>query len=202
MATTKAEEPVRSGWREIAGILTGTLGVLILLAVVVYNPLDIGLFCNQPTVNRWVGRIGANLAFMLFMYFGVAGYIIPFGILWVGLSATFYSSRRIYPRLLWFLLGLFCLAGLLEMQQIWYCVVQRLNVGSPGGLMGEMLAHRTLGDWIGHAGVGIVFSVLLAVSIIRMLDLHVIDFSRKLWAWIRKTVGNYAKYVQNTCNTK
>lgn len=185
MAKTKAEDPVRSGWREIAGILVGTAGVLLLLAVLVYNPLDIALFCNQPSMNRWVGRIGTASAFKLFMYFGVAGYVVPFCILWIGLSATFRSAHKIYPRFLWFLLGLFCLSGLLDMQQIWYGTVERLNIGSPGGLMGEMLAHRTLGDWIGRAGAGIVFVVLFAVAAIRMLDLHIIDLAKQLWEWIR-----------------
>jgi S-DNA-T family DNA segregation ATPase FtsK/SpoIIIE len=185
MANKKTEEPVRSGWREIAGILTGTVGLLMLLAVLVYNPGDIALFCNQPSENRWVGRIGANLAFKLFMYFGVAGYTIPLCTLWIGFSATFRSARKIYPRILWFLLGLFCLAGLLDMQHVWYGSVQRLNVGSPGGLMGEMLAQRTLGDWIGHAGAGMVFVVLLAISVIRLLDLQVVDLAKKLWEAIK-----------------
>lgn len=185
MAKTKAEEPVRSGWREIAGILVGTAGVLLLLAVLVYNPLDIALFCNQPSMNRWVGRIGTASAFKLFMYFGVAGYVVPFCILWIGVSATFRSAHKIYPRFLWFLLGLFCLSGLLDMQPVWYGTVERLNIGSPGGLMGEMLAHRTLGDWIGRAGAGIVFIVLFAVAAIRMLDLHIIDLAKQLWEWIK-----------------
>jgi S-DNA-T family DNA segregation ATPase FtsK/SpoIIIE len=185
MAKNKADEPVRSGWREIAGILTGTVGLLMLLAVLVYNPGDIELFCNQPSVNRWVGRIGAGLAFRLFMYFGVAGYLIPLGVLGIGLAATFRSERRIYPRALWFLLGLFCLAGLLDMQHIWYGLVYRLNVGSPGGLMGELLAQRTLGDWIGHAGAGMVFVVLLTIAAVRMFDLELVDLAKRLWKWIK-----------------
>ena len=185
MARKKSEEPVRSGWREIAGILTGTVGLLLLLAVLVYNPSDIALFCNQPSLNKWVGSIGANSAFKVFMYFGVAGYVIPFGILWIGVSATFRSARRIYPHVLWFALALFCLAGLLDMQHIWHGAVERLNIGSPGGLMGEMLAHRTLGDWIGHAGAGILFVTLCAVSVVRMLDLRVIDLAKQLWEWVK-----------------
>jgi S-DNA-T family DNA segregation ATPase FtsK/SpoIIIE len=185
MAKKKEKEPVRSGWREVAGILTGTAGLLLLLAVLVYNPSDIALFCNQPSVNKWVGRIGANLAFKLFMYFGVAGYVIPFGMIWIGVVATFRSARKVYPRALWFVLALFCFAGLLDMQHIWYGAVERLNIGSPGGLMGEMLAQRTLGDWIGHAGAGMVFLALLILSVVRMLDLHVVELSKKLWVWCK-----------------
>ena len=163
----------------------GTLGLMLLLGVLSYNPSDIGRFNNQPGSHNWIGPFGARTAYAAFMYFGVAGYVIPFGILGIGVSAVFHSARKIYPRVLWFLLGLFCLAGLLDMQQIWYGAVERLNIGSPGGLMGEMLAQRTLGYWIGHAGSGIVFVVILALSIIRLLDLHVIDLAKQLWKWIK-----------------
>jgi S-DNA-T family DNA segregation ATPase FtsK/SpoIIIE len=185
MAKTKTEEPVRSGWREISGILVGTLGLMLLLGVLSYTPADIELFRNQPDSLNWIGPFGARTAYAAFMYFGVAGYVIPFCILWIGVSSVFWSARKIYPRLLWFLLGLFCLAGLLDMQQIWYGAVERLNIGSPGGLMGEVLAQRSLGYWIGHAGAGIVFVVLFAIAVIRMLDLHAVELGKQLWVWIK-----------------
>jgi S-DNA-T family DNA segregation ATPase FtsK/SpoIIIE len=185
MAKTNTAEPVRSGWREIAGILVGTLGLMLLLGVLSYNPSDVGLFNNQPGSHNWIGPFGARTAYAAFMYFGVAGYAIPFCILWIGVSSVFWSARKIYPRLLWFVLGLFCLAGLLDMQQVWHSAVDRLNIGSPGGLMGEVLSQRSLGYWIGPAGAGIVFVVLLAISVVRMLDLHIIDLCRQLWDWIK-----------------
>ncbi len=195
MAKTKKKESVRSGWREVAGILVGTLGLMLLLGVLSYNPADIGLFTNQPGSHNWIGPFGARTAYATFMYFGVAGYVVPFAILWIGVSAVYRSARKIYPRLLWFILALFCLAGLLDMQTIWYGAVEQLNIGSPGGLMGEMLAQRSLGYWIGHAGAGLVFSVLLMLSVVRMLDLHIIDLAKQLWAWI-KTIKMVAPTVE------
>ncbi len=186
MAKTKTKEPVRSGWREIAGILIGTVGLMLLLGVLSYDPADIGLFRNQQGSHNWIGPFGAVTAFKMFMYFGVAGYVIPFCILWIGVSSVFWSAHKIYPRLLWFLLGLFCLAGLVDMnEQVWHGAVLHLNIGTPGGLMGEVLAQRSLGYWIGHAGAGIVFVVLLFISIVRMLDLHVVELPKQLWAWIK-----------------
>ena len=185
MAKTKIEEPVRSGWREIAGILVGTLGLMLLLGVLSYHPADIAAFRNEPGSHNWIGPFGARTAYGAFMYFGVAGWTIPFCILWIGVSAVFRSARKIYPRLLWFILGLFCLAGLADMQHIWHGTVERLNIGSPGGLMGEVLAQRSLGYWIGHTGAGIVFVVLLLIAIVRMLDVHFVDLARQLWDWIK-----------------
>jgi S-DNA-T family DNA segregation ATPase FtsK/SpoIIIE len=186
MARTKKEEPPeRSGWREIGGILTGTLGLMLLLGVLSYNPADIGVFRNAPGSHNWIGPFGARTAYAAYMYFGVAGFLIPFGILGIGISAVFHSSRKLYPRFLWFLLALFCLAGLLDMSEAWYGTVEKLNIGSAGGLMGEVLAQRTLGYWIGHAGAGIVFVVLFCIALVRMLDIKVIELSKRAWEWAK-----------------
>ncbi len=168
------------------GILAGTLGLMLLLGVLSYSPDQIAVFCNTPDwKSNLIGLFGARSAYVAFMYFGVAGYVIPFCVLWIGVMAVLRSSRKIYPRVLWFLLALFCLSGLLDMQQIWFTVVEKLNIGSPGGLMGEVLAQRSLGHWIGHMGAGIVFVVLFFIATLRMFDLHIIDLGRKLWAWVK-----------------
>jgi S-DNA-T family DNA segregation ATPase FtsK/SpoIIIE len=160
---------------------------MLLLGVLSYNPADIGLFRNETGSHNWIGPFGSRTAYGAFMYFGVAGYVIPFCILWIGVSTVIRSARRIYPRLFWFLLALFCLAGLVDMNdQFWHGAVERLNIGSPGGLMGEVLAQRTLGYWIGHAGAGIVLIVLLAIASVRMLDLQIVDVAKQIWEWAKK----------------
>jgi S-DNA-T family DNA segregation ATPase FtsK/SpoIIIE len=182
MAKTNTEEAGRSGWREIAGILVGTVGLMLLLGVLSYDPADISVFTNDPGSHNWIGPFGARTAYAAFMYFGIAGYVIPFCILWIGISSVFWSARKIYPRLLWFILALFCLSGLLDMnEQFWMTVVTKLNIGTPGGLMGEVLAQRSLGFWIGHAGAGIVFSVLLFIAVVRMLDLRIVELGKLIW---------------------
>jgi S-DNA-T family DNA segregation ATPase FtsK/SpoIIIE len=186
MAKTNTEEAGRSGWREIAGILVGTIGLMLLLGVLSYNPTDIGVFTNDPGSHNWIGPFGARAAYVCFMYFGIAGYVIPFCILWIGISSVFWSARKIYPRILWFILFLFCLAGLVDMnEQFWMGWVEKLNIGTPGGLMGEVLAQRSLGFWIGHAGAGIVFFVLLFIAVVRMLDLRIVDLGKWIWAKVK-----------------
>ena len=186
MAKTKTEELVRSGWREIAGILVGMIGLMLLLGVLSYDPADIGVFRNEPGSHNWIGPFGARTAYACFMHFGVAGFVIPFCILWIGISSVFWSARKIYPRLLWFILALFCLAGLVDMnEQFWMSTVERLNIGTPGGLMGEVLAQRSLGFWIGHTGAGIVFFVLFFIAVVRMLDFHIVEFCKLVWEKIK-----------------
>ena len=99
------------------------------------------------------------------LWFGVAGYMIPFCVMLIGISSSFWSTSKIYPRLLWFLLATFCLSGLADMStQFWYSFVDKFEIGSPGGLIGDMLANRTLGYLIGKTGTAIIFFVLFVIS--------------------------------------
>jgi S-DNA-T family DNA segregation ATPase FtsK/SpoIIIE len=187
MAKTRTEEPVRSGWREIGGILLGMVGLMLLLGILSYKPSQISLFNSNPDwESNWIGLFGAKMAYCAFMYFGVAGYVIPVAMLWIGVTTVIRSARKIFPRALWLTLGLLCLAGLVEMNvQFWMGTVTRLNIGSPGGLLGQVLAERSLGHWIGAVGAGIVFFVFLVISLVRMLDVHVMTVFKQLWEWLK-----------------
>jgi S-DNA-T family DNA segregation ATPase FtsK/SpoIIIE len=146
MGNIKQTSGGRSTWREVAGLLIATFGLLLLLGTLSYHPADISFFRNTPLSYNWIGPLGAYAAFLIFIYFGVAGYVLPLCVMWIGISSVFWSAAKIYPRVLWFLLALFSLAGLVDMnEQTWHGAVERLNIGSPGGLMGDVLAQRTVG---------------------------------------------------------
>jgi S-DNA-T family DNA segregation ATPase FtsK/SpoIIIE len=186
MGNIKQTSGGRSTWREVAGLLIATFGLLLLLGTLSYHPADISFFRNTPLSYNWIGPLGAYAAFLIFIYFGVAGYVLPLCVMWIGISSVFWSAAKIYPRVLWFLLALFSLAGLVDMnEQTWHGAVERLNIGSPGGLMGDVLAQRTVGYWIGHAGAGLLFFVLLVISVARMLDVELVESGRQLVAWVR-----------------
>ena len=195
MVAKKKSINARSAWREVCGILIATFGLLLFLATLSYNSSDIELFRNQTTAYNWIGPLGANISFVIFMYFGIAGYIIPWCIMWIGVSSVFWSGSKIYPRILWFILALFSLAGLADMNnQLWHGVVEHLNIGSPGGLLGEVLAQRSIGYWIGNAGAGLLFFVLLIISIARMLDVHVLDLIKHFWSWFLNQIKKVKEY--------
>ncbi len=183
MAKAKTDEPVRSVWREISGVLIALVGLMILLGILTYKPSQISVFTNNPDWDsNLIGIFGAKTAYVAFMYFGVAGLFIPFGIIWVGISTLLWSSRKIYPKLLWFILALFCLAGLVDMnEQFWMSWVEAKNVGTPGGLFGEVLAQRSLGYWIGHVGSAIVFFVLFFIALVRMFNIQLVDSFKWIW---------------------
>lgn len=174
------------GFREIKGILILTLGFLIFLGMLSYNPLEISYFTNNTSSFNWIGLFGAYTSFILLFWFGVAAYIVPICIMTIGISSMFWSSSKIYPRVLWFILALFCLSGLSDMStQIWMPFVDKYETGTPGGLIGNMLAHRTIGLIIGKTGAVIIFFVLFIIAIARMLEIQVITLIEKLFLWIK-----------------
>jgi S-DNA-T family DNA segregation ATPase FtsK/SpoIIIE len=187
MAKKQTAEPVRSGWREIGGTILTTVGLLLLLGILSYKPSQIAVFNTDPNwASNWIGLFGANMAYLAYMFFGVVGFMIPFCIIWIGVYTVVRSWKKIYPRLLWMILALVCFSGLTDMNiQFWMGAVERLNIGTPGGLVGEVLAQRSLGHWIGHAGAGIVLLVLLVLASVRMLDLHVVDVAKQIWEWAK-----------------
>tara|TARA_A100001015_G_scaffold109494_2_gene121525 strand:- start:2109 stop:4457 length:2349 start_codon:yes stop_codon:yes gene_type:complete len=174
------------GFREILGILIITFGFLILLGLISYNPSEIGLLTNTTSSHNWIGLFGAYFSFILLLWFGVASYIVPLCIMIIGISSIFWSSSKIYQRLLWFFLALFCLSGLVDMSaHIWMSFVDKFQTGTPGGLIGNMLAYRTIGLIIGKTGSAIIFLVLFIISIARMIDIPVIIMMQKLFIWIK-----------------
>lgn len=193
MAKNNIEEPVRTVWREIVGILVCVLGLMVLLSMLTYKPEQIAVFNNHPNwENNLIGLFGAQTAYAAYMYFGVAARIIPIAILWIGISAVFRSAWKIYPKVLWFTLGLFCLSGLVEMnEQFWMETVEKLNIGTPGGVLGEVLAVRSFGKWVGYLGAGLLFFVLFMIALVRMLSIRVLDSLK--WGWKQLKTINFNK---------
>ena len=178
---------VISDRREIIGILITTIGFLLLLGLLSYDPLDVKIYTNNTSSTNWIGLFGAYSSCGMLLWFGVAGYTIPFCVMIIGISSSFWSSSKIYPRLLWFLLAIFCLAGLADMNsQFWYSFVDKFETGSPGGLIGDMLANRTLGYLIGRTGAAIIFFVLFVISLARMLDLQINQLVKFFVSWFQK----------------
>ena len=178
---------VISDRREIIGILITTIGFLLLLGLLSYDPLDVKIYTNNTTSTNWIGLFGAYSSCGMLLWFGVAGYTIPFCVMLIGISSSFWSSSKIYPRLLWFLLAIFCLAGLADMNsQLWYSFVDKFEIGSPGGLIGDMLANRSIGYLIGRTGAAIIFFVLFVISLARMLDLQINQLVKLFLSWFHK----------------
>lgn len=186
---SKQSEIIRSPKREAIGVILLALCLLSFLCVFSFNPEDIRFLHDPPASppHNLVGPFGAWFAFIGFLLFGVGGYLLPFLLLTGGLMMTFRSYERGWPVWAWLAAGLSSLSSLFEYQaDLWAGLKELLNLGSPGGLIGQLLAIRTLGKLINHTGAGIVFVTVLILAVLQLTGMHPFTPFAFLWEKIQE----------------
>jgi S-DNA-T family DNA segregation ATPase FtsK/SpoIIIE len=171
----KTEQNEKSGIHEICGIIFLALWVIAIFAVASYTPDDISIFNhppNTPALN-FIGPVGAWVSFVFFVMFGISTYLLLPFLLIAGLIGLFKSELKLWSRVGWFFIALFSLSTLLDLNPAFLSSLQaKLNLSSPGGVIGYTLAHRTLGLWIGKFGAGIIAFTTLLVSLIYITNIY------------------------------
>ncbi|MBM4152624.1 MAG: hypothetical protein FJ220_03765 [Kiritimatiellaceae bacterium] len=183
----KESEVVRNPKREAMGVILLALCLLSFLCIFSFNAEDIGELHYPPAIppHNLVGPLGAWCAYYIaFLPFGVSGYLLPFILLTGGLLMTLRSFVRVWPIWTWLTVGFISLASFMEYQPSWWNGLREtLNVGSPGGTVGQLLAVRTLGRLINHTGAGIIFFTMFCLSVLQLTGMH--PFTPFLFLWDR-----------------
>ncbi len=83
---------------ELIGFLGITLALLIALSLLSYSPHDPSLNVAAPApgarpAGNWIGPVGAHVADLLFQGFGYAAFLLPVGILVLGLR--WFTGREV-----------------------------------------------------------------------------------------------------------
>ena len=179
---TKQSEPVRSKKKEAAGILLVALCAWSFFCFLSYRPEYSPLLYSPPESTSPSGFIGVWFAYVGFSSLGIGGYLIPFALLIGSLLMTLRSHERAWPKWSWLAAGLISISSLMEYQEVvWRVPIDKLNLGSPGGVIGQMLAIRTLGSWIGHVGATFFFLAVLFLAILQLTGMH--PFTPFIFLW-------------------
>lgn len=181
---SKQSEPVRSPKREAIGVILLALCLLSFLSTFSFSPEDIRFLHDPPASppHNLVGVLGAWFAYLGFFPFGVMGYLIPFILLTGGMLMTLRSYERIWPVWAWLTAALISLSSLTEYApSLWHGIQQHLNIGSPGGLIGQLMAIRTAGPLIGHTGAAIIFITVFILAILQLTGMH--PFTPFIFLW-------------------
>lgn len=194
MAKTEIDRTARSGWREFVGIVIGVLGLVLLLGMLSYDASQIGELNSAPVwKSNWAGFVGAQMSYWAFILWGIASYTVPFGLIWLGLITLSRSGRRILPKMLWFLLGLTCLASLIQMNEpLWNGLATKIDQTKiPGGVIGGALAgqdygRKSLVSLLGAGGTGLLFVVFWGLSVVKLFDVNLVELAKWLWEKIRR----------------
>ncbi len=176
-------EIVRSGWREAWGIMLVAFCVLILLSLVSYQSADISYMQTPPTepASNFCGPAGAWTAFVIFMALGVGGYLVPIIFAVLGFLLMFKREGRVWPKVIWALAMLLALLCLVELQPAWWeRLTAQLNVGSPGGAVGYLLAEDLFVRFLGVVGSEVVAWTVLLVGFVLLVEVHPLVIARRV----------------------
>ncbi len=181
-------------WREFAGIVIGILGLVLLLGMLSYDKSQVGALNSDPVYNsNWAGFVGAWLAFGTFMIWGLAGYTVPFALIWMSISSLLRSGSRTISKTVWFVLGLTCLSALIQMNvEFWNGAAESIHQKDlPGGVIGNALAgegfgYKSLVSLLGSGGSGLLFFVFLVLSVVKLFDVSLIEFGKWIWGHLRR----------------
>jgi len=179
---SKKSEPVRSKKKEAVGILLVALCAWSIFCFLSYRPEYSPVLYSPPESTSPSGFVGVWFAYVGLSALGIGGYLIPFALLVGSLLMTLRSHERAWPKWSWLAAGLISISSLMEYQEVvWRVPMDKLNLGSPGGVIGQMLATRTLGHWIGHAGATFFFLAVLFLAILQLTDMH--PFTPFIFLW-------------------
>jgi S-DNA-T family DNA segregation ATPase FtsK/SpoIIIE len=177
---------------ELIGFLGMTIAILIALALISYNPHDpsFNAAAESPDVHaarNWIGPVGAYGADLLFQGFGFAAFLLPAGILFLGMR-WFRSEPFESPtvKVVGYSLLVLMLPALLT---LWHGFVPRVipevrGAIPPGGLLGHLVtigllaAFNTVGANV--VALAAFFAALFLTTRFSFLGTH---------EWLRGPLG-------------
>ena len=180
--------------KELQGMALGTVGVFILLAFLTYNAADVSWnsYSSVEGIHNLGGRLGAQIADLFFISFGLASYLIPLALLYMAYTLFRFKEIRLrsYKLAAAFAL-LFSLATLFAFfRDKTFLFDQQV---ATGGAVGVMMS-RALKSTVGVTGGLLLLLPLLAASIMILSKFSFIlfagwwleNFKHKWAAWQKR----------------
>ncbi len=158
-------------FNEPIGFLLILSAIGLALSLATYSPLDpsFNVASPDPTARNLVGLPGAYAADLVLQIFGLAGLLLPVGLLivgwrWLRSAATRFLALRFCGGVL-FGVVICCALSLLPIGNLWDGAVL------PGGVAGAVLAEQSLAV-LNTGGVVLLLAAASAVSLYLMTPFH------------------------------
>lgn len=166
---------------EVSGMVLFALAALLLLSQLSYSPWEVS-FVKQPPnpTTNWVGPVGLHAAWLGFMGFGAAAYLLPI-LAAVGGALAFWT--RGFGLIRFLILG-FVMALAASGLADWsdrllsgWAAAKELE--SPGGVVGEGLNRMFLGRFLGPVGSPLVLLTIYFTALILLLRIRPLRMIRE-----------------------
>jgi len=173
------------------------VAVLLLVAVLSFDRFDLESIRNPPNkpAHNWIGPLGARMAFASFRLFGIAGYMLPAAVVFVGLGCFFQALSYLRRRWPWAVVLLFSCMGLLHLLDMPHLndpaslyTKARIVIAAPsiGGFFGMIMYDFVF--WVlGPIGAAIVYIGLDLISLLFLTNFQLGEWVRARWAAVRGT---------------
>ena len=182
--------------REIRGIILLALAFFLLICLATYDRLDpsFNVSSDRLRTENYAGPAGAYVSDFLFLFFGLAAYLIPVAL--IGMAFADFMKRQIdaaYTKIIGIFLFVISVCGFLDLLIGRWTVTSRLSDGTfkdfsmeAGGWIGTLLFHTLQGN-AGYAGALLVLATSLLLSLLLLVQLSLgkiveIGFSRAVSA--------------------
>ena len=164
----KNAKKAHSYWNDAIAIIVGALALLVLLSLLTSASTDRSWFGtgNGGATRNWIGPVGANIAAVLFNFFGWASYLLP---VLIGLVAwRVFQSDTLVPRPLRVLGFVFFVASLAGLMSLFFGA-------AAGAIVGEAAAQGTA-HFIGSVGTGILLGAIFIASLLLVTNFTLASF--------------------------
>lgn len=185
----ESESNLPPWFNAVVGIALIGVGVILTLSLITYTPDDLPILGigyvadnepNSPSENL-IGVAGALFSYFILFVFGAAGYLLPIGMMWLGVAYAFMEAKFSKCTLL----ELFCFvltgACLLNVTGILTAWADRNYIMHPGGWVGYEIGTRVLEALLNKTGAIIFLLMLYMIGMIMLIGLNPTQFSKVCW---------------------
>jgi S-DNA-T family DNA segregation ATPase FtsK/SpoIIIE len=166
--------------REIRGVVFLALAFFLVISLASYDRLDpsFNVSSDRLRTENYAGPVGAYVSDFLFLFFGLAAYLIPIAL--IAMAFADFMKRQVdaaYTKIIGVFLLVISLCGFLDLLIGRWTITSRLSDGTykdfsmeAGGWIG-MLLFQTLQSNVGFAGALLVLATSLLLSLLLLVQL-------------------------------
>jgi S-DNA-T family DNA segregation ATPase FtsK/SpoIIIE len=162
-------------FKQVVGFLWFSLYIVTFLSLLSYDPEDLGFNSYPPNPNpsNFIGVVGAGLAGMLYLGFGLGAYLFTFLALCCCGASFLGIEIRWKWKPLWLFLFVASTCALLDLQPYFRELTRHLaNIDSPGGILGSYIIQLTVPFALGRVGASVVFTTIFGISAIYLFNVN------------------------------
>jgi len=169
---------------EVLGLIFLAVSVLIFIALISYDPDDLGFYSSHPNmqIRNLVGIIGAYIAGIMVFLIGATSFIVPFLTLSWSFSKFLGKERqKLYIKTIGTVILFLSASSLLSLIYTGEAVASFKS----GGLVGIFVSGYLV-RYFGYSGTYIVLTTLVILSILIATEFLVLPFAVSLFGLLAK----------------